>query len=316
MTARWLVLLAVAACGGASKPTARPAAPAAPKPAPAPVCIAPPDEDARIEHATGDAELVRYCVGDGQERCFSLDLVAGKLERLPAPPSDGAAPAPHVEVVAPKLEVCVSGTCTPLTAKVLPTTSSIRGATNADGTVAVFLLGDTARGAGYAEVWDVAKSKKLATFRYARGDFRCGKVALLGDTIFVSASVCGQPAARAALYSQKGAKIANVGGRDFGSYGEAYVQIDGTTWAFLEENGNVLAIQDVAKGKVKKTIELALLWKRHGAEMGNPGESALVRMADGRLAVIAGAPATGSVAMIDVATGELTVVPAPQCGAM
>jgi len=167
---------------------------------------------------------------------------------------------------------------------------------------------------GVTEVWDAAKTKKAASFRYARGDFKCGKAALLGATIYVSASVCEQPAARGALYSLKGTKIANVGGKDFGTFGEAFVQLDDTTWAFLEESGNLLAVQDVAKGKVQKTIALAALWTIHNAEMGNPGESALVKLADGKLAVIAGAPATGSVATIDVATGEVTVVPAPLCG--
>jgi len=70
-------------------------------------------------------------------------------------------------------------------------------------------------------------------FRYARGDFKCGKAALLGTTIYVSASVCEQPAARGALYSLKGTKIANVGGKDFGTFGEAFVQLDDTTWAYL-----------------------------------------------------------------------------------
>jgi hypothetical protein len=169
---------------------------------------------------------------------------------------------------------------------------------------------------GVAEVWDAAKTKKLASFRYGRGDFKCGKVALLGATIYVSASACEQPAARGALYSQKGTKIANVGGKDFGTYGEAFVQLDDTTWAFLEESGNLLAVQDVAKGKVQKTIALAALWQSRNAEMGNPGESALVKLADGKLAVIAGAPATGSIALITVATGEVSVVTAPLCGSL
>lgn len=267
MGARWSVLTMLAACGGAAPPAPKPAAPAA---APGPVCIASPDEDARIAHAAADGATVRYCIGDATDRCFALEVGSGKLARAAVP----ADPAP-----VPPAEVAV----------VLPSP-------------------------GVAEVWDAAKTKKTASFRYARGDFKCGKVALLGATIYVSASACEQPAARGALYSLKGAKIANVGGKDFGTYGEAFVQLDATTWAFLEESGNLLAVQDVAKGKVQKTIALAALWQSHHAEMGNPGESALVKLGDGKLAVIAGAPATGSVAVITVATGEVTVVPAPLCG--
>ena len=47
--------------------------------------------------------------------------------------------------------------------------------------------------------------------------------------------------------------------------------------------------------------------------MGNPGESALVRGGDNQLLVIAGSPSTGSVGVIDVASGEMKVVRAPTC---
>jgi hypothetical protein len=49
--------------------------------------------------------------------------------------------------------------------------------------------------------------------------------------------------------------------------------------------------------------------------MGNPGESALLRIGPGKLAVIGGAPATGQVALVDVATGEVKVIKASVCGA-
>ena len=65
---------------------------------------------------------------------------------------------------------------------------------------------------------DVTKPKKLASFRYARGDYKCGEVAMLGDTIYVGDEhVRRTPSGRAALYSAKGKKIANVGGKDFGT---------------------------------------------------------------------------------------------------
>ena len=194
----------------------------------------------------------------------------------------------------------------------IPNASSLRAATNADGTYAVVLLGDAPKGAGYAEVWDVAKTRKSTTFRYATGIFRCGEVAMLDNTIYLSASQCGQPAARASLYTLTGRKIAAVGGKDFGSFGSAFVHVEGTTWAFLEENANQIVLQDVVKGKVLKTIDTTSLFG--STHMGTPGESALVRLADGRLAVIAGSPATGSVATIDLGTGKVEkVLPAPMC---
>jgi hypothetical protein len=47
--------------------------------------------------------------------------------------------------------------------------------------------------------------------------------------------------------------------------------------------------------------------------MGNPGESAIVHLGGGKLAVIAGAPAVGRVATVDIANGEITVTRAPIC---
>jgi len=157
--------------------------------------------------------------------------------------------------------------------------------------------------------------KKTATFKYARGEFKCGDVSIIDDTIYVAATTCGQPAARATLFTMHGKKIANVGGNDFGAYGNAYAAVDTKQWAFLEENGNQLVVQDLVKGKILKRIDLSVLFKEGGgAMMGNPGESALVRLAPGKLAVIGGAPATGHVAVIDVTTGEVKVLKAKICG--
>jgi hypothetical protein len=168
-------------------------------------------------------------------------------------------------------------------------------------------------GKGYVDVYDVAKPKKLATFKYAHGEYKCGDIAMLGGVIYVGANMCANPSGRASLYTTKGKKIANVGGKgDFGTYGSAYTQLSDTTWAFLEENGNMIAVQDIAKGKVVKTVDVTQLFDN--VKMGNPGESAIVRYGAGKLAVIGGTPANGSVAIVDPTSGEVKVVKAPLCG--
>jgi hypothetical protein len=311
MTARW-VLLVVVACGG-SAPHADLAKPVhvVATPPPPPPCITPP-EAGGIVRARARGSRIEYCVAHEAD-CFGFDVATGKLERLAAAPEVSAPPV-RIETLDPRLEICTGEVCTSLTPKVIPTATHLRAATNRDGTLAVVLLGDAPAGKGYAEVWSVARSRRLARFRYATGPFRCGEVAMLDDeTIYVAASDCGQPAARAALYRLNGRKIANVGGKDFGAYGGAYVHVTGSTWAFLEENASLLAVQDVVRGKVQRMIDLAPLFQLAGAEMSNPGESALVRLDDTRLAVIAGVPAIGSVAVVDVATGGLTLMPAPLC---
>jgi len=302
----------VAGCGGAA-PAPGPGGTPLPK-VPAPACIAPSDDVVAITHAGASGTRVHYCVGASLDQCFAMDVATGAFMRLREPPVVTAPPTARVETTNAELKVCQGERCTTLTSKVLPSASSIRGATNADGSAAVFLFGDAEAGKGYAEVWDVTRPRKLATFRYARGDYRCGDVAILGNTVYVAASSCDAPAARGALYSLRGKRIAHVGGRDFGVYGNAYVQVEGSTWAFLEESGGKLAIQDVAKGKVRKTVDTSALFAERGTEIGNPGESALVRLDAGTLAVISGSPAPGNVATVDVATGEVKLFKATRCG--
>lgn len=310
-------------CGGSSPVTKQaqtiapqviaPAAPAAP------VCIPPPDGEAKIRRATGIEGGVQFCLGEATTECFAFDLGTSTLTRMKTAPAATEAAGARIETTNPKLEVCTGSDCTSLTPQVLAGVAPLHATTNAAGTIAVVLLGDAAGGKGYAEVWDVPTAKRLSSFKYARGEFRCGEVAMTGDTIFLSASTCGAPGARGALYTIKGRKIANVGNKDFGTFGTAHTLIEGTTWGFLEENGNRIAIQDVAKGKVIRTIDLSQLWSPDGQKlkgaMGNPGESAMVSLGNGKIAVIAGAPATGKLAVVDVTTGMVMLAQAPMCSA-
>jgi hypothetical protein len=319
---KWAPVVAIlGACGGKAPATtaARTVATSevAPTPAAARACIKTPEADAKITRASATAGRLQFCVGEDAGQCFDFDVASATLSRMPNAPAMPVPDGARVETTNPRLEVCTGSECTSLTPKVLVGVAPLHATTNPGGTIAVVLLGDAGAGKGYAEVWDVAKTKRLSSFKYARGPFKCGEVAIAGESILVSASTCGSPSARGALYSLKGKKIANVGGREFGTFGNAFTQIEGTTWGFLEENGTRVAIQDVAKGKVIRTIDVTPLWSPDGAKskeaLGNPGESALVSLGNGKLAVIAGAPSTGKVAVIDVASGEVTVLKAPVC---
>ncbi len=318
MRPRWIWLAALVACWG-NRPPAAPVQPAsAPGKPHIAACIHPPDETAAISHATGNLRRVQYCLGTSVDQCFSLDLLNGQLEHLAAPPPApaSAADTARVETTNPELKICTSGTCKALTPQVWPGAAPLHAATN--GAYAVVLLGEAEAGRGYADVWDVTKAKKVTTIRYAHGDFRCGDVAMLGDVIYIGASTCTSPSARAALYTIKGRKIANVGPKDFGTFGSAFVQVEGTTWAFLEENGTRIAVQDIAKGKVLRTFDIGQLWSGQppgpkNDVIGNPGESAIVALAAGKLGVIAGTPANGSVAVLDVNSGDIQIVRAPLC---
>jgi hypothetical protein len=145
--------------------------------------------------------------------------------------------------------------------------------------------------------------------------------------VFISAGVCAGPAARGGLYSLKGKKVADVGGKDFGTYNTVPVEIGDHRWAFLAENGDRIAIHDSTTGKLEQTIELAALWAVEQvpggddqaavptSSTGNPGESALLRGGDDKLLVITGSPRAGHVGIVDVAAGTVETVSTLACDA-
>ncbi len=338
-----LSLLAAACVFGCGK-KAKPPAPVAsvtetkpaPPPPPPPVCV-PGSEQAMVSMASADDDGARFCISDGGEghHCFSVTLASGTYDKLDDAPTAQApaldAGTARVETTPTEVKVC-SGegedACKTLKPKVAKGASEpIVAAIDASGATAVLMLGDAGAGKGVAEVWDVAKGKKLTTIKYAKGDHKCGSPQVLADVVYINSSVCAGPSAEGTLYSLKGKKLGQVGGKDYGTYGATAVQVAGNEWAFLEESAGAIAIQDVKTGKVSKTIDLVSLWSTgeslgtDGAEgeaappraAGNPGESALVRGGDGKLVVISGAPSPGNLGIVDVATGEVTVVRARRC---
>jgi hypothetical protein len=327
-----VVAFGVAGCGGGGEPKKKTtpkvvAVKKPPAPAPKPVCIAAGDGVAAIGSATGGAGGAEFCVSTGgadSSECFSVDLASKTYERMSGPPSaqaPGLAPSPvRVETTPTEVTVCKGDDCKTIKPKVAASDNQLVAVANEE--IAVVMVGDGEAGKNVAEVWDVAKGKKLTAIKYARGDFKCGVPKLLGATIFISASVCAGPASAGTLYSAKGKKLGDAGGKGFGTYSEVVVQVKDDVWAFLEENAAVVALQDVATGKIERTIPLGALWTEEGAApegdalpMGNPGETALVRGGDGKVLVISGSPSPGNIGVIDVATGKVEVIHAPRCEA-
>jgi len=313
------VLFAAACGGGSKKPAAKPVAAEPAPPPPPPVCVKAGAEMSLIGMVEADANAVKFCVSDGAEsnQCYGVDVGAQKYAELGAPPK-GASPVldpdpARIETTAKEVKVCIGQDCKTVKPKVPKGSENpIDAVTNAAGTHVAVLQGNAEKGKGTVELWDVTNGKRLGKpIKYAKGDYKCGEARLLGDTLYVSASVCAGPAARGWLYNLKGKKIGEVGGKEFGTYGTVPVQVGETTWAFLDEGGASIAIQDVATGKVEKTIDIGTVW---GGKAGNPGESALVRGGDGTLVVVTGGPVPGTIGVIDVKTGEVKeTVPATPC---
>ncbi len=341
-TLRWTiaaVLMLAAACGGGQKTQVEPdpepvvEVKKKPPPPPPPVCVRAGTEQSLIGMVEADDTTVSFCVSDGAEsnKCYAVDLGDKKYSELAAPPK-GQSPVldpdpARLETTNTEVKVCVGEDCKSFKPKVAKGNENpIDAVANATGTYAAVLLGNAEKGKGTVEVWDVVKKKKTATIKYAKGDFKCGEARMLGNTVFISASVCSGPAAHGWLYNLKGKKVADVGGKEFGTYGTVPVQLTETVWAFLEEAGAAIAIQDVSTGKVAQTIDIGGLWDGPAAgadasleggdeaegggeaappAMGNPGESALVRGGEGKLIVVSGGPAPGNVGVVEITAGTL-----------
>jgi hypothetical protein len=188
----------IAACGGKAKSPPPPIVHAEPPPPPPPVCVKAGADQSAIGSAAADADRAHFCVSDGTDtnQCFTMSLADGKLEKLAAPgpaqPPSLADTHARVETTATEVKVCTSETeCKTIKPGVPKNADNpLDARANAAGTIAVVMLGDGEKGKGIAEVWDVAKNKKLASIRYAKGDFKCGHGRVLGDTVYVSADVC------------------------------------------------------------------------------------------------------------------------------
>jgi hypothetical protein len=349
MRTRWIgvAVLLLAACGGGGKKTVvEPevvveAPKPKPPPPPPPVCVIAGAEQSLIGMVEADANAVKFCVSDGaeQNQCYGVDIAAKKYAQLDEQPK-GQSPVldpdpARLETTAKEVKVCIGEDCKTVKPKVPKKSENpIDAVVNATGTYVAVLMGNAEKGKGTVEVWNVATGKKSGTVKYAKGAYKCGEARMLGNTVFVSASVCGGADARGYLYSLKGKKLADVGGKTFGTYGTVPLQVSDTTWAFLDENGSTIAIQDVATGKLAKTIDIGPLWAGdataeaplEGGEgeepaeaaappaMGNAGESALVRGGEGKLIVVSGGPMPGGVGVVDVESGALeTSIAALQC---
>jgi hypothetical protein len=332
MRTRWICvpLVLLVACGFGQHKKKAPLPPPVekkpppPPPPPPPVCVITGAEQSLIGMVEADSAAVKFCVSDGAEtnKCYGVDIAASKyaeIDESPKGQSPVLDPDPaRIETTAKEVKVCIGEDCKTIKPKVKKSANPIDAVVNATGTYVAVLMGNAEKGKGTVEVWSVASGKKTGTIKYVKGSYKCGEARMLGDTVYVSASVCGGSDARGYLFNVKGKKVADVGGATFGTYGTVPLQVSETSWAFLDENGATIALQDGTTGKVDKTIDIGAVWaggeEAEAAAMGSAGESALVRGGEGKLVVVTGGPKPGSVGVIDIASGTLeTTVTALAC---
>jgi len=230
---------------------------------------------AMVGMATADETSASFCVSDGEEanECFHVDLEASKFEKLDAQPKPQALTLAEsearIETTPTEIKVCKGEDCKVVKPKVPKNAENpIDARVNAAGTMALVFPS-----AGLAEVWSVDKGKKLTAVKYAKGEYKCGTGQILDELLYISVSNCSGPAAKGYLYSSKGKKLADVGGKDFGTYNTLPIQVDENTWAFLEESGTQVALHDGKTGKLIKAIDVSGLWQGGAAEPAEGGDA-------------------------------------------
>ncbi len=365
------ILSVAASCGGgAKKPATNPTDVTDTKPDDKPLPPPPPPcvkaGDAAVWGASSDGTKATFCTGErgsSSPDCFDVDLASGEYKKAAGnsgpltatapiglqvtttptevtvcmPPAPAAAPAEGVTPPEEGTSPMGEPKCTVIKPKVAKGAADQLVAT-ANDRYAVIING------AVAEVWDIAKNKKLKDLKFAKGDYKCATPVLYGENVVINAKMCDAPSARASVWAARaGKRTADIGGKNFGTFGEAglqAVELDGSTVAFLEEFGASVAIQEIGKGKIVKTIDLAGLWQTGAADgdaapagdpaaegdaakpadeapapaaIGNPGASLLVSAGTGKLVVVSGGPTPGNLAWIDTATGEAKILPAPVC---
>ncbi|MBL0220637.1 MAG: hypothetical protein IPQ07_43070 [Myxococcales bacterium] len=287
---RWIAFVMVAGCGGETKqtqpplpipaptPTSHPSdaiPPLAPPAAPAaPItkdCI-PPDFGGAVETFTADDHravvcLRRLVVGGGRKdetRCVSIDLATGAHADLTSPPAPPAPPPARFTVTdtSKLVQVCAPPkACRRLALKPLPNLvdeprEGYHVDVSADGTRAIATVPLTEGPKKPVVIFDLATGKQVAKVTVGDGEYSCpGTARFLGNSVYVTASVCNDLKAKAWLFSKDGKLLGTVDAINAVNveFSDPYA-LDGDRWAIAGRGGNGVAIVDVATGKVTSAI--------------------------------------------------------------
>lgn len=264
------------------------------------------------------ADGLGFCLGIspemGQPLCRLVDLSTGRYRVTkrrrplnPAPMADA-----RLKPFAGGVEVCLGAArCRRVVTApkgVTPPRSDL--ALNPAGTRLAVVTGASASNGRQVSVYDVAKGKRL--WRKPAGD-ACADVRWLGDALLVNSTVCAGPSGQSWLADpETGKRRTWIGGKTVKSQmntcGQLAVLVEGRIWAWVGIHGGSIALHDVAKASLVRTISLEKFAPREGEVEGScefaPPE--ILSLSGHRLAVVFTTPRAGEVVLFDVRTGRQT----------
>lgn len=307
----------------AAKTPAPPTSPA-PETRPAGTCLPGPAYGPQLERLALDGDALSFCRYEGEgPACYVFDLASETLRAAPVPegePDYDAFPGLRAPEDRGTVERCApEGRCQRLA--VPSGFTAMSGAVSASGELAALTLTMVRGGVGGhdVQVYALPSGRPVTRFEVKDEVFGCARVDFVGETLLVQLDICAGPAGRAWLADPKtGVKIADVGGPDFGAWSLHPQHVAGDRWAFREESGVEVVIQDVRTGAIAHRVDLrdTLARTDDGALDTDPSSGAMFRARDGALVVVHDAGAQGTIVKVDGATGRVAaVVKMPRCAA-
>lgn len=272
-----------------------------------------------VTGATKDA--LSFCLGSSREEqsgCFAVDLSTSKYTTLPKVPipikkTKMSTFGTHsLEALEREIKVCEGASCKsievgkgyrqndegPLPADVSPDGKKL--------TVVRFHEGVTLN----VDIYDLETKTRISrTPAEGRGNV-VGEVAWIGKRIFISSCVDAGPGCSPLLWDPESKKMSSAAANVYGVDRPAH-KVNETTWAFIDSTGSFVALIDVDTGFRKGEIKLPLASDTQNSVSVAP----LGPLADGRVAIVAGAPQGGSIAIVDMLNGPKLVkkLTAPPC---
>ncbi len=257
--------------------------------------------------ATGSSEAaISFCLGSeerAQYGCYALELATGTYKKLPKvnPPkvdAKASTKGAHViEALDRAVRVCPSaggGDCVTIELGAYRRGAAIPADVSPDGKKLVVVrdLGGSSQN-HTVDIYDLAsKARDKRTGIEGRGTL-VGPVAWLGKRVMIVSCVEAGPGCTALLWDPETQKSTSASGNVFGVDRPAH-PVAPPVWGFVSGTGSEIGLVDVDTGAKKPSVALPL-----ASDVQNG--VAVIPRSPGQIAIVAGAPQAGAVAIVDLA---------------
>jgi hypothetical protein len=246
---------------------------------------------------------IAFCLGKDKRAdhgCFALELASGKFKKLPKkdpvlPTRKVSASGSHlVEALDKAIRVCgrsIGSDCNTITVGAYRAHSKVPADVSPDGKKLAVVRENGTESVGL-EIYDVATGAREKQSGIKDRGGIVGDVSWLGKRIMVVTCVEAGPGCNAALFDPETQKSTNPGVNVYAVERPAQ-RANGPLWAFVDSTGSQVALVDVDTGTKKPNVRAPL-----AAEVTSG--VAVIPRDTGIVAIVAGSPQAGTVAVVDL----------------